>query len=68
MENLNLAHLVTVREALDIAFSRGAYKANEAKQFGELYETIDAFLKAVIAQQNQEAQESAPPEPITQGE
>jgi len=68
MENLNLAHLITAREAIEIAFTRGAYKANEAKRFGELYETFDTFLKAVIEQQSPEVQESAPTETNTQGE
>ena len=61
--NLTIADLQTIS---NIAMTRGAFRANEAKTVGESYEKINAFLQTVQqtaaeqAQQPQQAQQVAP--------
>ena len=59
MENINtqltINDIALTRDVIDIAFKRGAFGASEAKQFGTLYEKIDLFIKAAVAQAEAEA-------------
>ena len=58
--NLTIADLQTISNIIDIAMSRGAFRANEAKTVGETYEKINAFLQTVQQQaQDQQAQQSS---------
>ena len=52
MENpqLTIADLASLQGLIDAACSRGAFKANEMKNVGEVYEKLSAFLNAVKAQ------------------
>lgn len=63
MENqiqpLSITDLALLRNVIDIACSRGAFKANEMKPVGEVYDKLNSFLSAVIAQAEAQAAETA---------
>jgi len=77
MENndtqLTINDIAMTRDLIDLAFKRGAFGAIEAKPIGALFEKIDQFVRAALAQAEAEKQaeagvpESAAP-PKTQGE
>ena len=46
-------------QIIDIAMTRGAFRANEAAQVGAVYNKIEAFVKSVAEQQNQNAEAPA---------
>ena len=53
MENqhqITVADLNGLKEVIDLACTRGAFRANEMQQVGELYTKLSNFLEAVIAQ------------------
>jgi len=54
MENtdtqLTINDIALARDVIDTAVKRGAFGAAEAKQVGTLYEKIDLFIKAAVAQ------------------
>lgn len=60
MENvqLTIADLGSIHSIIDAACTRGAFKAAEMKQIGEVYDKLTAFLKQVQAQQEQEADQA----------
>ena len=61
MENqtITVTDLDALRNLIDLACTRGAFRANEVRQVGELHEKLTAFLESVIAQaQAQEAEQS----------
>ena len=68
--DLNVNDLNSVRSIIDIATTRGAFKANELASVGALYNKLDAFLKEVEAQAKaaKEAAEAAQPEEQAKGE
>jgi len=68
MENqsITVSDLDALRNIIDLACTRGAFRANEVKQVGELHEKLTAFLEAVVAQA--QAQEAEQAEEQTQGE
>lgn len=51
--NLTLNDLANLRSLVDIACTRGAFKANEMKDVGDLYNKLDAFVKQMSAVQTQ---------------
>jgi hypothetical protein len=53
--NLTIADLQTISNIIDIAMTRGAFRANEAKTVGVVYEKVNAFLQTV-------QQQTQPPE------
>jgi hypothetical protein len=55
---LNISDLNTVKSIIDIATTRGAFKANELEAVGKTYNKLNAFLEHVSkqAQANQEQQ------------
>lgn len=60
MENqsqLTVVDLANIHQLIDAAASRGAFRAGEMQQVGEIYNKLTAFLNAVAAQQ--QAQQSA---------
>jgi len=62
MENtqLTLADLASLKQIIDAACTRGAFKAAEMTSVGAVYEKLSAFLDAVVAQQQaQEDKEQA---------
>lgn len=63
MENTNTTNQITIvdldllRNIVDLACTRGAFRGAELKQVGEVYEKLTTFLQAVIDQAK--AQEEA---------
>lgn len=59
MENtsITVSDLDALRNIIDLACTRGAFRANEVKAVGELHDKLTAFLEAVVAQA--QAQEAA---------
>lgn len=49
MENtqLTINDLATIRNIIDLAVSRGAFRANEVRVVGEAYERLEAFLSTL---------------------
>lgn len=58
---LTVSDLANIRQIIDIATSRGAFKANEMTQIGPVYDKLDKFLNHIAAQQ-QAASAAAPGE------
>lgn len=76
MENLKtqsditIADLDLIRNILDLASSRGAFRGGELTQVGAIYDKLHAFLEVIVAQaqeaQAQEAQAQADSQPVEQ--
>lgn len=54
---MNVNDLATMANIIDICTQRGAFRGNELKQVGELFEKITAFVKD--AQEKSEAASAA---------
>ena len=69
MENasLTLADMASLKNLIEAATARGAFRANEMSTVGGIYDKLDAFLAATQAQLAQQAEAQQPAEP-TQGE
>jgi hypothetical protein len=69
MENasLTLADMASLKNLIEAATARGAFRANEMSTVGNIYDKLDAFLTATQAQLAQQAEAQQPAEP-TQGE
>jgi len=52
MENkeITVADLSLLKDIVDLASTRGAFRAAEMKEIGEVYEKLTNFLEAVVAQ------------------
>ena len=52
MENtqITIADLDTIKNVIDLACARGAFRGAEASQVGAVYDKLTLFLEAVIAQ------------------
>ena len=69
MENTNdptqitIADLDTLRNIVDLASTRGAFRGAELTQVGAIYDKLTAFLDAIIAQAKaqEEANQAATP-------
>ena len=71
--NLTVQDLVGLKSCIEVACSRGAYRAEEMRSVGEVFDRISAFLKAIEEQAQQvqdDPQTEAPtkPQPADQGE
>ena len=63
MENqLSITDLAVLKNVLDVACSRGTFKASEMKQVGEIYDKLTAFLDAVVAQAEAQTQQQGEPQ------
>lgn len=61
---LNLNDLGAMRNLIEVVTQRGAFKATELSAAGQLFDKLDAFLKAAEAQaQAAQAQQEAAPTP-----
>ena len=61
MENtqpLTSADLASIKQIIDAASTRGAFRAAELKSVGEVYEKLSAFLDSVVAQQQAQEQQA----------
>jgi hypothetical protein len=61
---ITIADLDMIKNIIDLASTRGAFRAAEMKQVGEVYDKLTAFLAAVVAQA--QAQEPSDQEPSDQ--
>ena len=77
MENTNdptqitIADLDTLKNIVDLASTRGAFRGAELTQVGAIYDKLTAFLDAIIAQakaQEEANQAATPAAPESQGE
>lgn len=59
---LTIADLASLHSLLDAACTRGAFRAGEMRQVGEIYDKLSAFLQAAQAQAQaqQEADQAQP--------
>ena len=56
---LTVQDLASIKQIIDVASQRGAFKPNEMMTVGQVYTKLDAFLGAV---QKQQQQKEAPAE------
>ena len=72
MENLTLTitDLATLRNVVDLAASRGAFRGNELREVGEVYDRLNQFVEASItaAQTQQDPTDSNSQSNPAQGE
>ena len=54
-ESLGVADLQNCAQVIDVAVSRGAFRANEVAQVGAVYNKLEAFIKSVADAQKTEA-------------
>jgi hypothetical protein len=67
--NITVTDLIAIRDILNLAAERGAFKAEEMLDVGTVYNKLSKFLEAVVAQaaaQEQSAEET--PAATPQGE
>jgi hypothetical protein len=57
MENITVADLNLLKNIIDLASTRGAFRASEMKEIGEVYNKLAVFLDAVVAQAQAEEAE-----------
>ena len=59
MENTNtqitISDLATIKELIDLACTRGAFRGEEMTSVGEVYDKLTGFLNTVIAAAQAEA-------------
>lgn len=61
MENkqITIADLDLLKNIVDLASTRGAFRAAEMKEIGEVYDKLTQFLEAVVAQAKAQEQSEA---------
>lgn len=57
--NITVADLTLIKGIIDLASTRGAFRAGEMKQVGEVYDKLTQFLDAVIAQASAQEKQTA---------
>lgn len=65
--NITVTDLIALRDIINLAAERGAFKAEEMLDVGTVYTKLNRFLEAVIAQAAAQEQ-SAPQTDTPQGE
>jgi len=58
--NITIADLNLLKNIIDLASTRGAFRAGEMKEIGEVYNKLSLFLEAVVAQAQAQEGESQP--------
>lgn len=56
---LTVQDLAAIKQIIDVASSRGAFKPNEMAVVGTTYNKLEAFLSAVQSQQQAQAEQGA---------
>jgi hypothetical protein len=58
MENiiLTITDLATLRNIVDLASTRGAFRANELREVGEVFDRLNQFVEASVAAAQQDNQ------------
>jgi hypothetical protein len=59
MENITLTinDLATLRNIIDLASTRGAFRANELSEVGDVYNRLNQFVEASVAAAQAQQQE-----------
>ena len=67
---LTIQDLSTLKQIIDVASQRGAFKPNEMVQVGQAYSKLEGFLNEIARQQQaqQDAQSTEQSEPAPEGE
>lgn len=67
---ITISDLDVLRNVIDLASSRGAFRANELQQVGELYNKLTRFLEAAVASlpQSEPGSEAPAADTPSQGE
>ena len=60
--NITIADLNTIKHIIDLASTRGAFRAAEMQEIGEIYNRLTQFLDAVVAQAQAQEAGAAPVE------
>ena len=60
--NITIADLNTIKNIIDLASTRGAFRAAEMQEIGEIYNRLTQFLDAVVAQAQAQEAGTAPAE------
>jgi hypothetical protein len=50
---ITVADLVTLKNVMDLACTRGAFRAPEMEQVGKIYNKLTTFLEQALAQVNE---------------
>ena len=48
--NITITDLIAIRNTMNLAAERGAFKAEEMADIGTIYNKLNKFLEAVVAQ------------------
>jgi hypothetical protein len=56
---ITIADLDTLKNIIDLASTRGAFRAAEMKEIGEVYNKLTSFLEAVVAQAKEQETNNA---------
>jgi uncharacterized protein YggE len=65
---ITIADLDTIKNIIDLACTRGAFRGGEISQVGLVYDKLTAFLEAVITQAKEQETLNAVAAGQTQGE
>jgi hypothetical protein len=65
---ITIADLDTIKNIIDLACTRGAFRGGEISQVGAVYDKLTAFLEAVITQAKEQETLNAVAAGQTQGE
>ena len=60
--NITIADLNTIKNIIDLASTRGAFRAAEMQEIGEIYNRLTQFLDAVVAQAQAQEEGTVPAE------
>lgn len=58
--NITVTDLIAIKNALNLAAERGAFKAEEMLEVGTMYSKLNSFLEAVVAQAAAQEQSTQP--------
>ena len=56
---ITIADLDTLKNIIDLASTRGAFRAAEMKEIGEVYNKLSSFLEVVVAQAKEQETNNA---------
>lgn len=66
--NITVADLDTIKNIIDLACTRGAFRGGEISQVGAVYDKLNSFLTQVIEQAKAQEQANAEQTSAPQGE
>ena len=65
-ESIGLNELAVLAQIVDLAAQRGAFRANELTQVGQVYDKLNAFLSYIKEQQEAQAEAQAEPDEVVE--